>query len=500
MKKDARYKGVVKDLLDTAALSSDMICIPEYDATDLCIVFCVTCLRREKQLLTAMMLNLSLWWSLRKYWRMVIVTFAEDKDVQRDLQRLMRLPIETGNVVLCSGGECGKQLAANKMETDRPDWMPRVSTDDSAGGIVCSSVQMPFMKYWHASIAKNSSHAAGIYCFPGKGSLLINLDCDQIVPIAYVKAALQTFYFNLDLPGFCLRCATNGALTGRLGYRQEDFIFIGGYDEDGPPSAGQDVDIRNRLAMYGEKSGSFATTVEELKSTEVCGFALPNDFQNTSREHDRGHSKIVNCNPQILQKLGCLPTEMWEKMRTSSWANYWKTLLNQKRICRNLTVKSKKAALGAWWVVTSRNADSYKITQDFVDAQGSPAAGSADVHMINEVPVSPRVSSGPPHLVVGCDVGIPVEIFIVGAQEIQWKITTQVSLLGRYHYVVMVISNLSKASSCFCTPRHVCDWVTGCDCLMFTCGGAGKHLERPCTTMSLTWTTWWSRLLWMVSS
>ena len=61
-----------------------------------------------------MMLNLSLWWSLRKYWRLVIVTFAEDKDVHRDLQRLMRLPIETGNVVLCSGGECGKQLAANK--------------------------------------------------------------------------------------------------------------------------------------------------------------------------------------------------------------------------------------------------------------------------------------------------------------------------------------------------------------------------------------------------
>jgi hypothetical protein len=152
-------------------------------------------------------------------------------------------------------------------------------------------------------------------------------------------------------------------------------------------------------------------------------------------------------------------------------------------------------------VVTSRNVVSHKITQDFVDAQGSPAAGSADVHMINEVPVSPRVSSGPPQLVVGCDVGIPVEIFIVGAQEIQWKIHTQVSSLGRSNdYVVVVISNLSKASSCFCAPRHVCDWVTGCDCLMFTCGGAGKHLERPCTTMSLTWTTCWSRLLWMVSS
>ena len=501
MEKDAKYKSVVKNLLQTAALSSDMIRIPEYDATDLCIVFCVTCLRREQQLLTAMMLNLALWWSLRKYWRLVIVTFAEDKDVHRDLQRLMRLPIETGNVVLCSGGECGKHLAANKMETDRPDWMPRVSTDDSDGGIVCSPVQMPFMKYWHASIAKNSSHAAGIYCFPGAGSLLINLDCDQIVPIGYVKAALQTFYHNLELPGLCLSCATNGALTGRLGYRQEDFIFIGGYDEDGPPSAGQDVDIKNRLVMLGEKCGSLPSTNQSFKSTELCGFALPNDFKNTNREHDRGESKIVNCNPQFLQKLGCGPTQMWEKMRTTGFTDYWKSLWKQKVINRNLTVKSKKAGLGAWWVVISRHVLPHTTTQDFDDAQGRPAAGSADVDMVNEAPISPRVSSGPAQSVVGRDVGIPVELFIVGAEEIQWKIHTQVSSLGRSNdYVVVVISNLSEASSCFCAPRHVCHWVTTALCVMFTCGGAGKHLEQPCTTMSLTWTTCWSRLFWMVSS
>ena len=124
MKKDANFKSVVKNLLETAALSSDMIRIPEYDVNDLCIVFCVTCLRREEQLLTAMMLNLSLWWSLRKYWRLVIVTFAEDKDVQRQLQQLMKLPIEAGNVVLCSGGESGLQLAARKKTQTNPIGCP----------------------------------------------------------------------------------------------------------------------------------------------------------------------------------------------------------------------------------------------------------------------------------------------------------------------------------------------------------------------------------------
>ena len=104
MKKDQHYKSVVKTMLDTAMFASAMRLIPEYDADDLCITFCVTCLRREVQLVTAMMVNVSLLWSLRKYWRLVIVTFAEDFAVQRQLQQLMRLPIETGNVVLCSGG------------------------------------------------------------------------------------------------------------------------------------------------------------------------------------------------------------------------------------------------------------------------------------------------------------------------------------------------------------------------------------------------------------
>ena len=39
MKKDANFKSVVKNMLGMAMLSSDMIRIPEYDATDLRLVF-----------------------------------------------------------------------------------------------------------------------------------------------------------------------------------------------------------------------------------------------------------------------------------------------------------------------------------------------------------------------------------------------------------------------------------------------------------------------------
>ena len=450
MKKDENFKRVVKDMLGMSKLHSDMIRISEYDATDLRLVFCVTCLRREIQLVTAMVLNVSLWWCLRKYWRLVIVTFADDNVLQCELQELLKLPIASGNVVLCSGGDCGKQLVANKMGTDRPDWMPRKPTDVPAGGIVCSPVQMPFMKYWHASVAKNSAHQAGIYCFPGRGSLLINLDCDQVVPIAYVEAALQTFHQNLEMTGFCLCVEPNGALTGRLGYRQEDFIFIGGYDEDGPPSSGQDVDIRKRLFQHGANHGCKPKDVQWLKTTELCGCALPNDFKDLTRNHDRGKSKIVNCDPHLLDKFGCDLTKVWEKMRVSTWASYWKPLHDKQVIVRNVDVRSKKAGLGAWWLVIARTILCDVDTDNFDEAHERPAAGSADVDRVNQAPIAAGVSSGPAQLLVGRDVGISVKIIIVGASEMQYKTRTRISSLGRSNdYDIVVIPSLSHASSCF---------------------------------------------------
>ena len=98
-------------------------------------------------------------------------------------------------------------------------------------------------------------------------------------------------------------------------------------------------------------------------------------------------------------------------------------------------------------MVTSRHVVPQTTTQHFDDAQGRPAAGSADVDIVNEAPISPKVSSGPAQSVVGRHVGIPVELFIVGAEEIQWKIHTKVSSLGRSNEcVVVIISNLSEAS------------------------------------------------------
>jgi hypothetical protein len=242
----------------------------------------------------------------------------------------------------------------------------------------------------------------------------------------------------------------HGALTGRLGYRQEDFIFIGGYDEDGPPSSGQDVDIRKRLFQHGANHGCKPKDVQWLKTTELCGCALPNDFKDLTRNHDRGKSKIVNCDPHLLDKFGCDLTKVWEKMRVSTWASYWKPLHDNQVIVRNVDVRSKKAGLGAWWLVIARTILCDVDTDNFDEAHERPAAGSADVDRVNQAPIAAGVSSGPAQLLVGRDVGISVKIIIVGASEMQYKTRTRISSLGRSNdYDIVVIPSLSHASSCF---------------------------------------------------
>ena len=64
---------------------------------------------------------------------------------------------------------------------------------------------------------------------------------------SHVRAALNEYWKNYEVKGFCLSCAENGPFTGRLGYHADDFLDIRGYDEKGPPSSGQDVDIRKRM-------------------------------------------------------------------------------------------------------------------------------------------------------------------------------------------------------------------------------------------------------------
>ena len=402
---------------------------------DLRVIFCVTCMKREPQLIPAMALNVCLWWSLRKYWRLVIVTFREDDMLQRDLCELLAVPIASGNVVLASGGTAGEHIARLELPTDRPHWMPRLPGYQPKDYCESKETGMPMLRFWHASVAKNSSHMAAMYAFPNPNNLLVNLDCDQIVPWDYVNGALHAFAKGRAVPGFLFKCLNvDGPLTGRLGYRQKDFLEMQGYDEvEDLPSAGQDLDIRDRCALMAtahEQPRNRA--LGEISGEELCGCALPNDFQNTNRAHDRGFAKILNCDPAVMKQYGENPNKQWSNMSTQGVA-YWKGQKDQKVILRNSTVRHKKAAIGSWWVLTARNVH----VQDAV-REGLP--GSASVLLAvtseedDELEDLPASRAEPPMSTVPRDfaaAGVSVEVLVVGAAELSYKFKTQLSCLGR---------------------------------------------------------------------
>ena len=407
----------------------------DWDAKNLLVVFCVTCMKRDAQLIAAMTVNVSLWWCLRKYWRLVIVTFTNDDDVQEKLQEHLKLAIESGNVVLASGGEAGRLLAVGGNLTHRPEWMPETPLNfGSAESQKQAGSVMPPLIYWHASVAKNSSHMAAIFAFEGEKKLLINLDCDQLVPAAYVRAALNAYSNNYEVKGFCLSCSDNGALTGRLGYHADDFLHINGYDERGPPSSGQDLDIRRRMDMMARQNGlNPKVTHVWLNTKELCGVALPNDFADTSIVHDRGYSKVVNCDPAILATLNTEPSKLWTEMKEKS-QDYWKKLWHYCVIRRNLDVSKEKAGLGSWWAITARRFTRPENMLLSSPANVSSAAASqGDVDM---PPVGLELQSGRQvpqraQSMECCEKAITVEVLTIGVAEMKWKFDTSISSLGR---------------------------------------------------------------------
>ena len=74
-------------LLDTAAVALGATDVPEFDEDDVRVIFCVTCMKREPQLMASMAMNVCLWWSLRKYWRLVIVRFCNDSTLCKRICR-----------------------------------------------------------------------------------------------------------------------------------------------------------------------------------------------------------------------------------------------------------------------------------------------------------------------------------------------------------------------------------------------------------------------------
>ena len=121
------------------------------------------------------------------------MTFGEDESTVGQLIVHLSFAIDLGLVKICSGGEAGAKLVAEGKHDDKPEWMPDKPFEAMPDGTSDpDSRSMPRLKYWHASVAKNTSHQAAVHFF-GKDVLLVNLDCDQIVPPNFVQHCAEFF-------------------------------------------------------------------------------------------------------------------------------------------------------------------------------------------------------------------------------------------------------------------------------------------------------------------
>jgi len=121
------------------------------------------------------------------------------------------------------------------------------------------------MKYWHASVGKNTSHMVA------REDILVNVDGDNIIGCDFLLNIIKHFKSGYRV----LQYEQGDGTTGRIACLREDFLAIGGYDEDAYPMGGQDTDLVQRLkAWYTDKR-----VYRRVKKAECLTQAIPNTVE-----------------------------------------------------------------------------------------------------------------------------------------------------------------------------------------------------------------------------
>lgn len=100
------------------------------------------------------------------------------------------------------------------------------------------------MPYWHASIAKNTSHILA------NNDIVVNLDCDNYTGVRGGQFLLDKF--KIFGPHRVFHQFSNNygdGSYGRIAMTKQNFIKIGGYDESFEPMGYEDTDLLVRLSV-----------------------------------------------------------------------------------------------------------------------------------------------------------------------------------------------------------------------------------------------------------
>ena len=104
----------------------------------------------------------------------------------------------------------------------------------------------------------------------------------------------------------------------------------------------------------------------------------------------------------------------------------------------------------------------YDTTESFAGGQNQhlddaevTSEVSHDVEDMDDADIrSPRQTPGAASSTVWIESGISIEVFIVGAQEIEWKVYTEISSLGHCDGIIFVSQSLVSLMSCRPSSHH----------------------------------------------
>lgn len=194
----------------------------------LSVAFCVSTMNRLWQLRRALPINLAMNWPHRDWVHFYVVDFGSSDETLDFLLNRCRAAIDAGLL----------------------------------------SVYSAPVGDWHAPKAKNTAHAMATE------DIVVNLDGDNLTGPLFALDVVKQFYEGYT----ALHYNCGEGTCGRIACYREDFMLIGGYDEDSYPMGAQDVDLYARLGMLpGAKP--------KLIKNPAFSQAIPNQITD----------KVANC-------------------------------------------------------------------------------------------------------------------------------------------------------------------------------------------------------------
>lgn len=170
--------------------------------------FCITCRDRMWQITQTLPQNLRDNYRQRDKIEFILVDFASGDGLQEWVRDNFREELESGYLKYYFSGE-----------------MPR----------------------WHMGVAKNTSHRLA------NNEVVVNLDCDNFTGPdggEYVRRQMKKYGWKTTVM-HVVRGEKSDGTAGRIITSRENFLKVGGYDEDFAPWGFEDIDLKERLRRMG---------------------------------------------------------------------------------------------------------------------------------------------------------------------------------------------------------------------------------------------------------